>query len=91
MTKGVGCVKASYLADKENLWATVGDEHPTCSSSSPRKRGPSRLKRLKPEVLGEVPPAEVVPLDQLHLPPAEPFLDALLAHDGVLRPDEAFD
>ena len=66
-------------------------------SSSPRKRVPSRLQGRKPQALRQVAPAEVVALDRFQLPAAEPFLDALFAHDGVLHgrlllePDEAFD
>src|SRR5690606_40349009 len=71
--------------------------HQLPPSSSPRKRGPSRLQRRKTEVLGQVAPAEVVAFDQLELPHPQPLLDPLLAHDRVLHrgvrlePDEAPD
>src|SRR5690606_16974409 len=67
------------------------------SSSSPRKRGPSRLQGREAEVFGQVSPGEVVAFDQFELPDAQPFLDALLAGDRVFHravrfePDQPLD
>ena len=54
-------------------------------SSSPRKRGPSRLQGQKAQILRQVAPAEIVLLDQFDLPCAEPLLDPLLAQDRLLH------
>src|SRR5690606_36119278 len=68
---------------------------PYLSSSSPRRRGPSRLQWRKPQIFRQIAPAKVVLLDQLQLPHAPPLLDPLLPQDRVfhrgmlLKPDEA--
>lgn len=55
------------------------------------------VQRLQPEILGEVAPVRIRPLDQLQLPRPVPFLDALFAEDRffhrrmLLEPDQHLD
>ena len=57
-------------------------------ASEGRTGGPKRRLTIQPLV--EIVPSGIVPLDQVDLPPPVPFLESLLAMNGVLDVLEPF-